>query len=304
MRKTIFLAVASLILFPVRCFSEQRIIPVVFSSDLDAYHNTFEGFRNFLDENKIELQLHKFNIDEDTSDAILSWIRENNPPFVFSVGTKASRFVKENVTDVPVVFAAVLDPTDLKGVNITGASMDIPVEINLAEIKKIFPGRRKLGVLYSTRTVHLYKEIQQSCEKANFQLTGMMIKDDKEFPAAVKKISRRVDFFLMVPDPDIYFPGSVEHLLLESLRNKFPVIGLSSFYTKSGALISFECDYGDLGYQSGAIALRLLNGERPADIGFSRPRKIKTSFNLITAERLNIKIPRVFIKEASEVFEE
>lgn len=304
MKKNLFLVAVFLILSRDSVFSEQRNIPVIFSSDLGAYQSTFDGFKNFLDEKNISVQISKFNMAKDSPDAILSWIRKNNPPFVFTVGTRASKFVKENITDIPVVFGAVLDPTDLKGVNITGVSMEIPVEINLAEIERIFPGRKKIGVLYSPKTIHLYKEMQQCCEKLNFQLTGKMLKEGKELPDALKEISWRIDFLLMVPDPDIYFPSSIEHLLLESLRKRFIVIGMSSVYTKSGALISFECDYRDMGNQAGEIALGVLNGESPADIGVSRPRKIKTSFNLITAQRLNIKIPRSFIKEASEVFEE
>ena len=304
MKKILFLVAVFLILSRASGFSEQRIIPVIFSSELVAYNNTFDGFKNFLDEKNISVQISKFNISKDTPDAILSWIRKNNPPLVFTVGTRASKFAKENITDIPVVFGAVLDPAELKGVNITGVSMDIPVDINLTEIKRIFPGRRKIGVVYSQKTIHLYKEIQQCCEKLNFQLTGRMIKEEKELPVALKEISWRIDFLLMVPDSDIYFPKSIEYLLLESLRKRFIVIGMSSFYTKSGALISFECDYRDLGNQAGEIALRLLNGERPADIGFSRPRKARTSFNLITAERLNIRIPQSFIKEAADVFEE
>jgi len=107
---------------------------------------------------------------------------------------------------------------------------------------------------------------------------------------------------LMIPDPKIYFPRSVEYLLLESLRKRFPVVGLSRLYTKAGALLSFDCDYKDLGRQAGEIALRILDGENPADIQPQRPGKIKFSLNLLTAERLGIKIPSVIITEASEVF--
>jgi len=66
----------------------------------------------------------------------------------------------------------------------------------------------------------------------------------------------------MVADTKIYFPKSIEHLLREGLSRKIPVIGLSSSYTKAGSLISFDCDYEDLGRQTAEFALRILAGER------------------------------------------
>ncbi|PKN01482.1 MAG: hypothetical protein CVU77_05135 [Elusimicrobia bacterium HGW-Elusimicrobia-1] len=303
-KKIFILVTVFLISPPTDVFSEQETIPVIFSLNLDAYHNTFDGFKNILDENKTPAQIYKFDMAKDTPDAILSWIQNNKPPLVFTVGTRALKFAKENVTDIPIVFGAVLDPAALKCANITGVSMDIPVDIMLAEIERIFPDRKKIGVLYSPKTAHLYKELQQNCEKKNFQLISRMVKVGGELPDALKEISWRIDFLLMIPDPDIYFAKSIEYLLIEGLKKRFIVVGLSSFYTKAGALVSFECDYRDLGNQAGALALRLLNGESPAATGFLRPRKLRTSFNLITAERLGIKIHRSFIKEASDVFEE
>lgn len=106
----------------------------------------------------------------------------------------------------------------------------------------------------------------------------------------------------MIADTTLYLPQVTEYLLLESLRAKFPVIGLSSCYTKAGAVLSFDCDYKDLGRQAGEISLRILQGENPSNIPIARPEKIKFSLNLSAAERMNIKIPDSIIKQASEVF--
>ena len=157
-------------------------------------------------------------------------------------------------------------------------------------------------MIYSPKSSWRYEETTEACKELGVQLIGRKIESGKEFTGALKEISRQIDCFLMIPDSKIYFPKSVEYLLLESLREKIPVVGLSSRYTKAGALFSFDCDYNDLGRQAANIALKIFNGENPADIKPVKPRKINLSLNIITAKRMRIKIPPRIIKEASEVF--
>ncbi|MBU1486777.1 ABC transporter substrate-binding protein, partial [bacterium] len=233
---------------------------------------------------------------------VFSKIRSERPDVVFTLGTRASKLAKEGLEYLPVVFSMVLDPGMIVGPNITGVSLDIPAGMKLKEVKRILPDIKRIGLIYSPGTISKYREISQVCRELDLQLITRKIDDRKDLPGALKGISRQIDCFLMIPDPKIYFPKSVEHLLLESLRRKFPVIGLSSFYTKAGALISFDCDYKDLGRQAGEITLKILDGEKPANIQPQKPRKIKFSLNLLAAQRLDIKIPSAIVEEASEVF--
>lgn len=285
------------------CFAAERaVISVIFSSDIAPYHQSWEGFKEFLDEKEVALWGSKYNLKEEKAQIVYSRINEERPDMVFTLGTKASKLTKEKIKDIPVVFCMVLDPRAIIDLNVTGVSIDIPPGVKLKEVKRIIPNVKRIGMIYSAKTTSLYEEVLQACRELGLQLIGKKIDSGKELPDAIEEISWQIDCFLMIPDSKIYFPRSVKHLLLESLRKEFPVVGLSSFYTKAGALISFDCDYNDLGRQSGEIVLRILNGEKPANINPLRPRKIKLSLNLITAERFGIKIPPRIIREASEVF--
>jgi ABC-type uncharacterized transport system substrate-binding protein len=50
------------------------------------------------------------------------------------------------------------------------------------------------------------------------------------------------------------------------------------------------------------MALRIIDGENPANIKRATPRGIKTSLNLAVAERLRISLDAAAVKEAAEVF--
>jgi putative ABC transport system substrate-binding protein len=81
-----------------------------------------------------------------------------------------------------------------------------------------------------------------------------------------------------------------------------PIVGLSSSYTRAGALASFEADYADMGRQAAEMALRIAGGQSPRAIKPSGPRRVKTSINLAVAERLGIAFDPEAIKEADDVF--
>jgi len=305
LRTKFLLFILCLIFRTAWCHAAERVvISVVFSSDIEAYQQAWKGFEKFLADRKVSLWVSEYNLKEEEPAEVYSRINKEKPDMVFTLGTKASKLAKEKTKDIPVVFCMVFDPQKITGSKITGVSMEIPAKIKIKGVKKILPGARKIGLIYSSESTAAYEEISQVCSQMGLKLIGKKIDSEKELPGALKDISPQIDCFLMIPDSKIYFPKSVEYLLLESLREKFPVVGLSSVYTKAGALFSFDCDYNDLGRQAAKITLRILNGERPADVGPSIPTRTKLSLNRLVAERLGIKIPSQMIKEASEVFGE
>ncbi|MFH1540773.1 MAG: ABC transporter substrate-binding protein [Elusimicrobiota bacterium] len=287
------------------CFSVERAnVCVIFSSEIEPYKQNLKGFKEYFREKNVALWISEYNLEKQELETIYSQINKKKPDLIFVLGTKAARLVKKRTEEINVVFSMIIEPEKIVGLNFASVSMDIPVSVKLAEIKKILPNVKKVGLIYSPEFTLQYDEISRISKNMGFQIIGKEISLAKEFPCAVKEISEHIDCFLMLLDSKIYFSQSVQYLLLESLRKKFAVIGLSSQYTEAGALISFDCDYKDLGRQAGEIALRILDGEKPCDIRQTFPEKIKISLNLITAERLGIKISRAIINEADKIFNE
>jgi putative ABC transport system substrate-binding protein len=306
MLRTKFLLFILCLIFPtVWCYAAERVVvSVVFSSDIEAYRQAWSGFKEFLGEKKVSLWVSEYSLKEEEPEQVYSRMNKQKPDVVVTLGTKASKLAKEKIKDISVVFCMVFNPEKMVGLNITGVSMEIPAEIKIEGIKKILPGAKKIGLIYSSESTVAYTEISRVCDQMGFKLITRMIDSEEGLPGALKDISSQIDCFLMIPDSKIYSPISVKHLLIQSLREGFPVIGLSSLYTKAGALFSFDCDYGDLGRQAAGITLRILNGEKPGDIAPAIPKKTKLSLNLATAERSGIEIPSQIIQEASEVFGE
>jgi putative ABC transport system substrate-binding protein len=228
-------------------------------------------------------------------------IEPKRPDLILTMGTNATRIAQDMVTDVPVIFTMVLDP-HRSGISVSGVSMDITYETKLETLKEIIPNKTKIGVIYSPQSTSSYEELLKVSRNLGFDVAGIEISSEKEFPKAIRTIFETADCFLMLPDPKIYFPKSIQHLLHESMKSGIPTIGLSSTYTRAGALISFDCDYRDLGKQAADLALERLAADKPQQTEFIKPRKAEFSINLLVAERLGIRFSSKIIKQASEVF--
>ncbi|MDY6954416.1 MAG: ABC transporter substrate binding protein, partial [Thermodesulfobacteriota bacterium] len=151
-------------------------------------------------------------------------------------------------------------------------------------------------------TLLLYEEALNACATLGLDLFAESIASQKDFPDAFKDLAKDIDSFLMIPDSKIYFPRLVEFLLLESLKQKIPVVGLSSAYVKAGALVAFDCDYEDLGDQAGELALSILAGKASGLARILRPRKVHLSLNLMAAKRMEVVIDSAIIERAHEVY--
>jgi len=279
-------------------------ITVIKSRDLRPYTIVSRAFKDHLNELNTDARIRECTLKGRRADDLLvirAKIKAETPDLVLTLGTPATKLAQEVVKDVPALFTMVLDP---KAGNVSppGVVIDISPEVKLRQLKRILPNAKRVGLVYSDKSVSAYQKIAQAGARLGFEVICEKIGSGKELPEGFEDISWRIDCFLMIVDSKIYFRKSVEYLLREALSKKIPVVGLSSAYTKAGALISFDCDYEDLGKQTGEIALKLLSGVKSSDIGFVGPRRIDFTLNLAVAERLGIRIPANIRREAREVF--
>ncbi len=288
-----------------RAFAADRVIvSVIYSSNSEPYQQAWEGFKSFLSAKNVALWVSRYNLSEESPEKIINQIAEEKPQIIFALGTKAVRIAQGSFKNIPIVFALVLEPEFFKEANVTGVMMDIPARMKVAQIKRLFPGMGNLGLVYSDRTADKAAETLQACNELGLKLVTKKIDSEKQLPEAIREIRSKIDVFIMVPDTKIYFPQSVKFLLKESLKQNLPVIGLSRFYSKDGAVISFDCDYLDLGKQAGELATKIIDGARPQDIALVTPRKINCSMNLKVAKDLGVKFSPEIIKEATFIYED
>src|SRR6185369_10564346 len=118
--------------------------------------------------------------------------------------------------------------------------------------------------------------------------------------AALRKLMAEVDVVWTVADSHVVTTETTPALILASLRQRMPLIGLSVAHVRAGALAALYCDYEDVGEQAATLALRVLQGESPASLPVTYPRRVGLALNLRTAEHLGLDVPPDVASEAGE----
>jgi putative tryptophan/tyrosine transport system substrate-binding protein len=278
-------------------------ISIIADAKNEVFNETISGFNKYFSEKGVKADFPVFILDKRAPAVLSRRIKEMKNGLIFAVGKKSLDFaVREFSADTPVVYAMVSDYKQNNAQKVTGINLWISNEKKVVTLKEIFPDANKIGVIYSASFRKMAKGINRSIEKNGMKYYEVVIESDKDFVAAVKQILPKIDYFLMVADNSVYYNVTIELLLLESIKYNVPVIGLNRSFTQSGAIMSMECDYFDMGLQGGQIAGRIINGESPNSIPIQVPRKVGISLNLAVAEKIGKKISQEIIIKASKIF--
>ena len=292
----IALSLACLLAASLSTGEPARSVLIISSSDIQPYREAVDGFMEVM-RRQGAWKAARRTLEDGSEGPLLP-----GADLILAVGTPALKRAKAIAGGTPVVFSMVSHPGPAHEKDVAGVTIDVPFEAKLRAMKRILPGGRKVGILYSSDSAALYREASRSASALGLKVVGKEVPREKDFPRAVQELLPRADFFLMLPDPRLYSIESTKYLLLESLRRGVPVIGLSAAYCKGGALISLECDYRDVGRQTGELALRILGGEPARTEGSAAARTFDISVNVAVAERLNLKIPPDLMADASAVY--
>ena len=283
-------------------FAWGQTISVILSSDAASFKQVFAGFNKQIQIKNPNQKIVEHILKGNDSELLISQVAQDKPDIVLTIGIEATKIAKEKIKNTQVVFCMVFRADNYIDAKTTGISLELPAKMKLENIREILPKAKTMGTIYSTDSEREYNELSAEAEQEGFRIIGKKIDKDSDFPVALQELADKMDCFMMIADARIYFSQTIKYLLLESLKNKFPVIGLSSFYTKAGALASFDGDYGDIGCQAADVVESILDGADISNIKIQRPRKINYSINALVADRMQIRIPSNVIKSAFEVF--
>ena len=85
-------------------------------------------------------------------------------------------------------------------------------------------------------------------------------------------------------------------------ENGVPLFGGHPYSTRLGACAALGWDFSEMGYKAGRIAIRVKDGEDPADIPFLYMTEVKLSLNLEAAQNQGIFFSEDIRERADEIF--
>jgi putative tryptophan/tyrosine transport system substrate-binding protein len=286
--------------------AEAARVAVLLSAKVSEYEEALKGFKEAARHEIVAV--YDMDGDLDRGRKQLAEIEKLKPDLIFAVGIWALQAIASRPIPQPVVYAMVLNPPSVIGAgakNVTGASMNVPVEQSIRLFKQLGPQIKRIGVIYNpAKTGYLVKRAQAVAKEDGLELVAREINSAKEVIGALESFQDGIDALWIVPDETILSQAVVQQMLLFSYRRKIPLLGLSDRHAQMGALFSLSFASGeDIGRQAGELAQAILTGRPAAEVPYTSARKLYLTVNLKTAQKLGLEVPQAILGRATNVIQ-
>jgi putative ABC transport system substrate-binding protein len=279
-------------------------VAILKSADLAAYSQAVTGFKAALPPSTTFVE-YDMQGDIARGQKLAGKIRASEASLLLAVGTKAALVARREISDIPVIFCMVLDPSkhDLKAPNMTGVRMEIPVTRQFNALRSVLPAVRRLGVLYDPdKTGSLVEDARFQARALGIEVVARPVRSEKDVAVTLRALLPEVEALWLVPDGTVVSEDSLKFVLSVTLDSNLPVIGFSSELVRNGVLIGLSVSYEDIGRQAGLLARKILSDQyRPFSTTFP-PDRFRLALNLKTAKFLGIAISQEVMNSADELY--
>jgi putative tryptophan/tyrosine transport system substrate-binding protein len=226
---------------------EERGVVIVTSSSVPAYGEAVAGLLRGLPEaTVIEL-------------GAIPSLTALKPRLVVSVGSRALELLAGS--PVPVIATMVMDDARAGAKKPAGeVSLDVPLATVLAELRRVLPEVRRVGVLANPERLGPARaELVAEARRQGFTLEFADCRGPRELLEALASLRSRVDAVWCPADGALFNATTVQPLVLASLRQHLPLLGFSESFARAGAALAVYPDFREVGLQTAELAQRCLD---------------------------------------------
>lgn len=314
----IFLVLSLIFIFTFNSAAEEFEIGISQFVEHPSLDLAREGFidqlaeSGFIENQNLKIDFQNAQADFATAQTIAQKFRQNNLDLVLAIATPSAQTAANILNKKPVLITAVTDPVEAgvvktlqnPGTNITGTTDMNPVAKQLELIQSFLPKVKNIGVLYNpgevNSTVQL-KLAQTKAQKMGINLREATVNNSSEVSLAVASLVDYVDA-IYIPTDNIIV-SAMPTVLQIAHRQNVPVFASENNSVEQGAIATLGIDYYQLGRQTGAMAVRILNGSNPAEMSIESSKELKLYINKKSASAINLEIPKKLLESADKIFE-
>jgi putative ABC transport system substrate-binding protein len=278
-----------------------------------------KGFQDYLKEKGVEVQynVHNAQANMGTATQIGQQMIGEKADLLVAIATPSAQATAQALSKAPeelkrpFLFTAVTDPVaaglvkDLqhppKG--ITGVSDLLPIEQHIKMVLSYSGNIKRLGLLYNSGEANSKSTIaavKALSEKLGFTTVEATASKTADVYQAAKSLVGRVDAVFIPTDNTII--SALESVIKVGVQNKLPIFAADVDSVKRGAVAAMGFDYYKHGYQTGAVAKRILNGEKPENIPVSFQKDLQLHINAGFSEKMGLTPPAELLKKATKVY--
>ncbi|WP_026895452.1 ABC transporter substrate-binding protein [Clostridiisalibacter paucivorans] len=258
--------------------SAQKKIEIGISQivEYSALDENREGFLKALEDNgykngdNIEIEYQNAQGDLATAQTIAKNFVSKDKELIFAIATGSVQGSYNATKDIPILFSSVTDPVaagvveslEMPNTNVSGTSDYIPVEKQMDLIKKFVPNATNIGVIYNTSEVNSQVQVsklKESADEYGYKIVEVGVTSTNEVNQAISSLTKDIDV-LFVPTDQLVV-SSMPVIVQQTMKKNIPIIASEKGSVELGALVTQGINYYDLGYKTGEMAVKVLNGE-------------------------------------------
>lgn len=269
-----------------------------------ALDSATKGFKDCLIENGYPescFELQNPSADNATLQLMAGQFAQGDYDLLLGVATPAVQALAAVISDKPILGTAVTDyvgagivaSNDAPSINVSGTSDMNPIEDQLALLVKLAPSAKSIGILYTSSEdnsllqANLAKEL---AEKMGLSVTVKTISAVGDLQQACEAIVGGIDALYIPTDNVIASAMEIVSSVCEPA--KIPVICGESNMVMAGGTATYGLDYYNLGYQTGEMAIRILEqGAQPASMPIEYLSNAVLSLNMDNIAAIGLELP-------------
>jgi putative ABC transport system substrate-binding protein len=285
-----------------------------------ALDSVLRGMQDYLKERKVDVSftVHNAQANMGTATQIAQQMIGEKADLLVAIATPSAQTCVQALAKAPAdlkrpfLFTAVTDPVvaglvkDLQkpDAGITGVSDLLPVEEHLRMVLAYKSDIKKLGLLYnageanSKATIAAIKELSV---KLGFQTVEATAGKTADVHQAAKSLVGRVDAVFIPTDNTIV--SALESVIKVGVENKLPIFAADVDSVKRGAVAAMGFDYYQHGRQTGAMAERVLAGEKPETMPVEFQKELQLHINTGYSRQMGLEPPAAMLKKATQVYQ-
>lgn len=276
-----------------------------------------EGFldaladNGFVDGENLRVDLQNPSGDAATLQLMAQQLQGGGYDLYLGIATDAVQALSAQIADAPILGTAVTDyvasgliaEVDAPGINVSGTTDMNPIDQQIDLLMQLVPDAKTIGICYTSSEVNSQVQAEVATQEAEARGLTVIVKTI----SAVGEVQQAIDSFVGQVDA-LYLPtdnivASAMSIVSDvAIPAGIPVIGGEENMLTGGALATVGLNYYNLGYQTGMMALRILNdGANPAEMPIEALTDTALVINMDTANAIGLEIPAELAEVAQVV---
>lgn len=298
---------------------EKRYIGIIQQMEHVALDQAREGFIQALKdqgyEDGVNITLNYQNGQGDASNlaTIADQFVGDNADLVLAIATNAATTMASKTETIPILGTAITNYTndtvrlaetnERPGYNVSGTSDLNPVEAQINLIHELFPEAQVIGALYTSgepNSVIQIEMMKKAVEALELQYVEVTVSNTNDVQQAAQQIVGMCDV-IYIPTDNV-LASSMPIVYGVTAQSKTPVICGEAGIAMAGGLCTLGLRYYDLGYQTGLMAVDVLQGANISEMPIQFANNgFEYCINKTVADEIGFQIPEQYQQYAQEM---